>query len=197
MSGEEEEDEIERGDREDSPPPVDAHARLEITPEEFEKALREKEEYLEIARRARADYQNLKRHMEAQGQAIRAEAEQRFALDMIAVLDDLERAIEHVRTTDSVRAVVKGITLVRENFLAALAHYGITPVEAKGERFDHNLHHAIAEQPTEDVPAGTVVAVAQTGYLADGKLLRPAQVVVARPFDNSEGKETREEETEE
>lgn len=167
-------------------PPDDA-----VAPE-LEKARRERDEYLELARRARADYQNLQKRSEAQAAAVRKEAQQRFALDVIAVLDDLERAIEHARGAPDAGGFLKGMELVRQNFLAVLAGYGIAPIEADGQAFDHNLHHAIAEQPTEDVPAGAVVAVAQTGYTADGKLLRPAQVVVARGFEESSGEETKE-----
>ena len=155
-----------------------AEAR-KVTAEEYDKAVRERDEFLDLARRARADYQNLQRRVDAQIPAARAEAEQRFALDMIAIMDDLERALDHIRKGQDAEAVIKGITLVRENFLDALAGYGITPIDADGVRFDHGLHHAIAEQPTDSAEPGTVVAVAQRGYLAKGKLLRPAQVVVA------------------
>ncbi len=162
----------------------DESAPVEET-DDLQRLLQERDQYIELARRARADYVNLQRRTDMQASAVRKEAEQRFALDMIAVLDDLERAMEHADAADNTKAVLEGVALVRDNFLAALARYGITPISARGEAFDHNLHHAIAEQPTDDVAPGSVVAVAQTGYLADGKLLRPAQVVVARPFDEN------------
>ena len=159
--------------------PEQAPPERRIAPEEFDKVVRERDEYLDLARRARADYLNLQRRSEAQAASTRTEAQQRFALDMIAVLDDLERALEHVKKDQGGQQVIKGIMLVLENFLAALAGYGITPIEAHGAKFDHGLHHAIAEQPTDEAEPGTVVAVAQRGFLANGRLLRPAQVVVA------------------
>jgi len=165
--------------------PEEPEKAVQPSAEELAKVQRERDEYLDLARRARADYQNLHRRVEAQSAAVRKEAQQRFALDMIAILDDLERALEHIRQGQDIRAIRKGVELVRENFLAALAGYGITPIEAMGAEFDHNLHHAIAEEPTEAAPAGTVIAVAQSGYLADGKLLRPAQVVVAAGGGNA------------
>jgi molecular chaperone GrpE len=154
-------------------PVTEAIARLE----------KERDEYLELARRSRADYMNLQRRLDAQRAAIRSEVQQRFALDMIAVLDDLDRALEHASEIKEAEALVKGIMLVRQNFLAALARHGITPIKAMGAAFDPNLHHAIAEQPSDDVPTGTIVTVVQTGFTAEGKLLRPAQVVVARAFE--------------
>jgi molecular chaperone GrpE len=160
------------------PPEADERAAAPSA-EDFARAQRERDEFLDLARRARADYQNLHKRMEAQSAAVRKEAQQRVALDMIAILDDLERALEHIKQGQDARSVMRGVELVRENFLAALAGYGITPIEAMGAKFDHNLHHAIAEEPSDAAPAGTVVAVAQSGYMADGKLLRPAQVVVA------------------
>jgi len=171
------------GDKQDadgaSEKPPEIAQRAKPDAEEFAKVQRERDEFLDLARRARADYQNLHKRVEAQSAAVRKEAQQRFALDMIGILDDLERALEHIKEGQDVRAVTRGVELVRENFLAALAGYGITPIDAMGAKFDHNVHHAIAEEPTDAAPAGTVIAVAQSGYLADGKLLRPAQVVVA------------------
>jgi len=160
------------------------------TREDVEKLTRERDEYLDLARRARADYQNLQKRVDAQIASIRREAQQRFALDMIHILDDLERALKHAGESHDAHALSKGLELVRENFLTTLADYGITPIDAQGAKFDHEFHHAIAEQPTDAAPPGTIVAVAQTGYLADGKLLRPAQVVVAKSFEENRAAES-------
>ena len=166
-----------------------AGAGAESVPEMIAKLEKERDEYLDLARRARADYMNLQRRIDAQRAAIRSEVAQRFALDMIAVLDDLDRALEHASEIREAEGLVKGIMLVRQNFLAALARHGIAPIEAVGAVFDPNLHHAIAEQPSDDAPTGTIMAVIQTGFTAEGKLLRPAQVVVARSFESAASEE--------
>ncbi len=141
---------------------------------------RERDEYLETARRARADYLNLQRRMEQQFADCRRDALAQMALDVLAVLDDLERAIDHVKDQRESPALVDGLNLVRDKFVATLERYEIRRVEALGEPFDHNYHDAVAEQPTAEAEPGTVVAVVQTGYIMGEKLLRPARVVVAR-----------------
>ncbi len=150
--------------------------------ERIEALERERDEYLELARRARADYVNLQRRMETQSESIRDAARHEFARDMLTVLDDLDLAIKHVKEADAHdhSGVLGGIELVRAKFIAILGRYGIKPIEAEGMPFDHNLHEAIAEHETSDVAAGTVYAVAQAGYTAQGRLLRPSKVIVAK-----------------
>jgi len=163
----------------------DGETRIIVPGEEdadIETLRRQRDEYLEAARRARADYVNLQRRMQAEFSEAREAARSEFALDMLNILDDLERALEHGREgPDS--GLVEGVALVREKFLATLERYGIKPVDALGKPFDHNLHEALAEQPTEEAPPGTVVGVAQKGYMMGEKLLRPARVVVAKPAE--------------
>jgi len=158
-------------------------AAATVPAEELDAVKRERDEFLDLAKRARADYANLVRRSEDQRKAARLEAESRMALDMISVLDDLERALVHAKEATDAEAIIDGISLVRDKFLATLARYGVKPIEAEGAQFDHNLHHAVAEQKTDEVPAGTVVSVTQTGYTAADRLLRPALVVVARPAE--------------
>jgi molecular chaperone GrpE len=164
--------------------------RALIAPEKLEAVERERDEYLELARRGRADYINLQRRMETQSEAIRDAARHEFAKDMIGVLDDLELAIKHAGEGESeeVAKLVEGLELTRSKFLATLAKYGIRPIEAEGTPFDHNLHEAIAQVPVEDAAPGTVYRVAQTGYTANGKMLRAARVIVAaEPRKKDEG----------
>lgn len=155
---------------------------------DIETLRRQRDEYLETARRARADYVNLQRRMQVlfgeAGEAARTE----FALDMLGILDDLERALEHGREGEG-GGLVEGVALVRDKFLATLERYGIRPVDALGELFDHNVHDAVAEQPTDEAPPGTVVGVAQKGYMMGEKLLRPAHVVVARAAETGNEEE--------
>lgn len=171
--------------------PDDRERRIIIPGEDdldIETLRRERDEYLENAQRARADYVNLQRRMQAlfgeAGEAARTE----FALDMLGILDDLERALEHGREGQD-SGLVEGVVLVRDKFLAALERYRIRPVGALGEPFDHNVHDAVAEQPTDEAPPGTVVGVAQKGYMMGEKLLRPARVVVARATENADAQE--------
>jgi molecular chaperone GrpE len=141
---------------------------------------KERDEYLDLARRARADYVNLQRRMETQRDSVRDETRHEFAKAMLSILDDLENALKHAREGGDVAAIVHGLEIVRTNFLATLSRYGIEPMAAEGAQFDHNVHHAIAEHTTDAAEPGTVFAVALKGYTSGGKLLRPAHVVVAK-----------------
>lgn len=161
-----------------------------ITPEKLESVERERDQYLEMARRSRADYVNLQRRMDAQGDQVREATRQEFAKAILSVLDDLESALKHANEGADCSGIVSGLEIVRTKFLSTLSKYGIEPMEAVGEPFDHNLHHAIAEHPTDDAAPGTVYAVALKGYTAGGKLLRPAHVVVAKkPVGQAEREE--------
>lgn len=143
---------------------------------------RERDEYIELARRARADYVNLQRRTENQSRTIREAATNDFALEVLDILDDLELALDHVREEHKAGAFAEGLELVRAKFLATLARFGIEPIGALGTPFDHNLHEAVAQQPTDEAEPGAVYAVLRKGYVSAGKLLRPARVVVAAPL---------------
>ncbi len=153
------------------------------TSEDIARIEKERDDYLDMARRARADYVNLQRRMETQFAAARDDARAEMALDMLMILDDIERALEHGREGNDYEGLMDGIALVREKFLATLGRFDIKPIDPLGKPFDHNFHHAIAEQPTDEAEPGTVVAVAQKGYTFGNRLLRPASVVVARPVE--------------
>ncbi len=154
-----------------------------ITPEDIDTLIRERGEYLEMARRARADYDNLQKRMQSQFDAARVESQGQLALDMLGILDDIERAIAHGREGEDYAGLLEGIVLVRGKFAQTLARYEITEIAAEGAPFDPNYHHAVAEGPTDDVEPGTVVAVTQKGYMFGSRLLRPASVVVARSLE--------------
>ncbi|MCD6405685.1 MAG: nucleotide exchange factor GrpE [Planctomycetes bacterium] len=154
-----------------------------VTSEDIARIEKARDDYLDMARRARADYVNLQRRMETQFAAARYDARAKMALDMLAILDDVERALEHGRESDDYEGLMEGIALVREKFLAALARFDIKPIDSQGQPFDHNFHNAIAEQATDEAEPGTIVAVAQKGYTFGNRLLRPASVVVARPAE--------------
>jgi len=168
--------------------PGDREEPLIIVPggdvDDIEILRRERDEYLEAARRARADYVNLQRRMDSQFSAARQDARASMALDVLTILDDLERALEHGRQGEDYDGLLEGVALVRDKFVSMLDRYEIKRIDALGESFDHNFHDAIAEQPTDQADPGTVVAVAMTGYMIGGRLLRPARVVVARPLDS-------------
>lgn len=108
-----------------------------------------------------------------------------FARDLLAVADNLRRALEAVdpatRSADpALDALVCGVEITERSLLGVFERYGITPIEAAGLPFDPNVHEAMFEQPDESVASGTVVSVVEQGYRIHDRPLRPARVGVSR-----------------
>lgn len=128
--------------------------------------------------RSVADVENGRKRAKRDIDDARAEARSRVLKEMLPVVDNLERAIEHAGTGGD--AVIEGVKLVLRQFTQAFERLDVTAVEAMGLPFDPNLHEAISQQETDEHPPGTVVQVLQRGYKNGDRLLRPAMVVVAR-----------------
>jgi molecular chaperone GrpE len=129
--------------------------------------------------RAAADLENLRKRQKREMDDARLESKGRVLKEMLPVVDNLERAIEHATAQAGTNPIVEGVQLVLRQFLTAFERLDVTPIEAGGQPFDPNLHEAIS-QAESDAPPGTVVQVLQRGYKSGDRLLRPALVVVAK-----------------
>jgi molecular chaperone GrpE len=129
--------------------------------------------------RTAADLENLRKRQKRELDDVRLESKGRVLKEMLPVVDNLERAIEHATAQAGTNPIVEGVQLVLRQFLTAFERLDVTPVEAAGQPFDPNLHEAISQQES-DAPPGTVVQVLQRGYKSGDRLLRPALVVVAK-----------------
>lgn len=129
--------------------------------------------------RAAADLENARKRQKRELDDARLESKGRVLKEMLPVVDNLERAIEHATATAGNNPIVEGVQLVLRQFLTAFERLDVTPIEAGGQPFDPNLHEAISQQES-DQPPGTVVQVLQRGYKSGDRLLRPALVVVAK-----------------
>lgn len=167
----------------DAPAPQAAIAELEAQ-------LRDSREQV---LRARAEVENVLKRAERDRRDIAAYAVAGFARDLLAVSDNLRRALEALpedaRAAELTRAFVEGIEMTERDLLAAFERHGIRKLVPVGEKFDHNLHQAMAEVEA-DHPAGTVVDVYQPGYVLKERLLRPAMVTVARAAPSGEPAES-------
>jgi molecular chaperone GrpE len=139
------------------------------------KAEAERDEYLALAQRTQADFENYRKRMSREVGAAESRGIAKVVKEILPSLDNLELALQAVGDDK----VAEGFTLVRNEFLAALARAGIEPYSPDGEPFNPELHEAMSQQPVEGVEAGTVASVYQKGYRIDGTVLRPARVVVA------------------
>lgn len=138
-------------------------------------------EYKDRWLRAEADLQNYRRRAQRDLEETRRGSEERVMLEIIAALDDLERAIEASRAAKVPEAHIQGVQLVANRLNEYLARQGVTSLSPVGERFDPNVHEALLEvDPPEGIEPGHVVQVALKGYKRGDRALRPARVVVAR-----------------
>jgi molecular chaperone GrpE len=154
-----------------------AGERVEADLEALTARANERDEYLALAQRTQADFENFRKRMSRENAAAQDRGIGRVVKELLPALDHLEHALKASAEADE--GVVKGFTLVRDELLAALARVGVERFSPTGEPFDPNEHEAMASQPSEDAESGTVIEVYQQGYRLNGSVLRPARVVVA------------------
>jgi molecular chaperone GrpE len=165
-----------------SPPAGDASdSEAQAVEADFEKLLedanQEKDEYLELAKRTKADFENFRKRVAGDVQAAQARGKAEVAREVIDAVDNLERALEAGgEDGDGLRS---GVEMVLGNLRETLRRHGIEAVDPKGEKFDPNQHEALSTMPVEGTESGTVVEVMQKGYRMGEQLVRPARVVVS------------------
>jgi molecular chaperone GrpE len=148
--------------------------------EDFEKLLadanQQKEEYLELARRTKADFENFRKRAAADVQAAQTRGKVAVAREVIEAVDNLERALEAAEDGAALR---EGVEMVLSGLRETLSRNGVEAVDSKGEKFDPTKHEALSTQPVEGTESGVVVEVLQKGYALGDQLVRPARVVVS------------------
>jgi len=150
----------------------------------------ERDQWKDRALRAAAEADNVRRRTETQMNDARAFAIQRFAKDLLGVADNLERALMAApKNADAGEAgLVTGLELTQKSLLQAFETNGLKRVApGPGEAFDPHLHQAMMEQPSGEVPGGSVLATMQAGYELFGRTVRPAMVVVAAKGSGPQG----------
>jgi len=151
------------------------------------RGLEAKENYDRFLRQA-AELENLKkRTAREKGEAVRY-ANEALVKDLLPVLDNLERAVEHAKGGGNGKPLVDGVEMVLKGFLDVLSKYGVTQITAKGESFDPQKHEAIAQVESEEYEPNTVVEEHHKGYYLLDRLLRPALVSVAKVPETKEKK---------
>jgi molecular chaperone GrpE len=147
-------------------------------------AEQQRDEYLELAKRTQADFENYRKRMAAEVQAAGLRGKAELAAQLIGVIDTLEKALE-AAGVDSAQGeppkepLAEGFFLTYRELLAALGRAGVEAFHPAGERFDPQRHEALQKIAVEGAETGTVVEVMQNGYRLGDQLIRPARVVVA------------------
>lgn len=128
-----------------------------------------------------AEFDNYRKRSSREKDAQVSFANERLLRAILPFLDNLERAISLAGSSGSTEGLLAGVRLTYDQLLAELQKFGLVQISAEGERFDPNLHEAIAQVPWEGKPEGMILSEERKGYLLNGRLLRPAQVTVAAP----------------
>jgi len=159
-------------------PETNHHHPVELDLEELVARAEKADEYLGLAQRTQADFENYRKRTARDAAAAQTRGVRKLARELLPAIDNLERALAAADST-SAGELAAGIKLVHDEVLAALSRAGIEPFSPEGEQFDPQHHEAVAQQPAPDTEPGTIVEVYQRGYRLGDAVLRPARVSVA------------------
>lgn len=176
---------------------------IETLQAELEEANRERGQFKALAQRAQADLVNLRRRVEEERGEVYHSTAARLIVKLLPIVDDLQRALDHVPVSEEEAFWLEGIRLIERSLQALLESEGVTPIEANGKAFDPWEHEALYSMESPGNKAGTVVSVIRPGYKLRGRVLRAAQVAVAhgqepeehKPSDSRETANSEEEKT--
>lgn len=158
---------------ESSPEPTPAQTELSVE----EKLAQTKDQLL----RALAECENIRKRSTKEREEVAQYAITKFARDLLAVADNLHRAIDAGSKDEAdIKVVLEGVEITQKELQKVFERYGIKIVNPKGETFDHNLHQAMFEVESDDHPQGHIIDVLQHGYVLQDRLLRPALVGVSK-----------------
>jgi len=157
---------------------------IELNPEQVTAQLEaDLAEAKDAALRAQADAANVQRRAEQEVDKARKFALERFISELLPVVDNMERALEAAGTDEAVKPIVEGVELTQKSLIDALQKHGVEPVDPMGEPFDPQIAQAMSMVANPEVEPNTVIAVMQKGYQLNGRLIRPAMVMVSKAAD--------------
>ena len=182
-AGDAEADEAEAGDAEaatEEPEPAkvdDDEDKAAREPDDPAAVLqRERDEYLALAQRTQADFENWRKRAARESAAAGRRAKSGLVGELLPVVDNLERALDSAAAEDGLAG---GVALVHSELVSVLVRNGVEPFDPKGETFDPSEHEALSTRPDEEAGNGVVLDVVEKGYRLNGSVLRPARVVVS------------------
>ena len=140
-------------------------------------AERSRDEYLSLAQRTQADFDNFRRRAARETAAAGARAKAGLVRELLPALDNLERALAAADEADD--GFARGVQMVHAEIVGALERNGVAAFEPSGERFDPTVHEALSTRPADDAEAGLVIDVVEKGYRLEETVLRPARVIVS------------------
>ncbi len=160
---------------------TDAHNDNSDDPVALQQKIAELEaEVADVKARSNADMYNFQKRVERETENAKKYALDKFSTSLLDVVDNLERAIQAAGDDDSIvnQPIIEGVRLTHKSLLTTLEKHGVTVVDPVGTAFNADQHEAVGIDP--NTPAGQVANVLQKGYLLNGRLLRPAMVIVGQ-----------------
>ena len=148
--------------------------------EQLDSALKQADTHKDSALRAKAETENIRRRAEREVSNASKFALERFAKEILGVVDSLEKALEQPAEGSEQSAMHEGIELTYKLLLDTLNRFNIEQISPLGESFDPGLHEAMVMQESDEHEANSVMMVVQAGYQLNGRLIRPARVIVAK-----------------
>ena len=163
--------------------------QLEETQAELETAKQEVKEEYDRFLRVSAEFENYKKRSAREMDDFRKFANQSLIKEMLAVVDNLERALNSSNGNNSNdKCMADGVNLTLKDILKVFEKFNVKPIESIGQIFDPNFHQAMMQEETDDYPENTVITELQKGYMIHDRLLRPSMVVVAAAKAKTEDK---------
>jgi len=152
--------------------------------EELNKQIRQQDETIKSLHERllylQADFENFKKIKNKEKQDLLKFGNEVLIKELLPVVDNLERALDHASKTDDIKGIQEGVGMVLNEFLKVLERAGVSRVEAVGKKFDPNLHEAFYQEERADVEPDTVLSEHQKGYILNGRLIRPSMVTVSK-----------------
>ncbi len=155
---------------------------------EVEESNREKSQFREMLQRSQADFINYRRRNEEEREEQQKYANSRLILKLLPALDDLNQAIDYASREGAEPSWLEGIKLVHRKFHSLLESENVVKIQAEGKEFDPFEHEAMAFRESTDHQEGRVLTVVRAGYKLHGRVIRPAQVMLAKKPETAEDK---------
>lgn len=147
------------------------------------------EEYEDLLKRTRAEFENYRKRTNQEKEQLRITATEKVMLDLLGIVDNLEKALEASEGETDSQSLREGIILIDKQFKTLLSKFEVTQIPALGKEFDPNYHEAIQVQQGENNDKDIVIKEWQKGYMIGDKILRTARVVVSKANPNADGME--------
>src|SRR5262249_26129428 len=139
----------------------------------------ERDQFLSLLQRTQADFENYQKRNQREREQERRYWHGALCLDLLPVLDNLERTLAAARQGNETGPLVEGVGMVLNQLLDLLKRHGVTPIDPLGQPFDPNLHQAVMQRPSKAVPPNTITQVLERGFMIHDRVLRPARVAVS------------------